>query len=310
MSNTVQTTKNTAKPFLKWAGGKGQLLEKFQKLYPDELKNNKVNYYYEPFAGGAAVFFDVVKKFRIKQASLYDINEELVLAYQVVKNDVSTLLEFLLGYEQKYLPLDKNDRKAFYYDIRETYNRDRFDINYRKYSDNWIPRAAQVIFLNKTCFNGLFRFNNSGGFNTPAGDYMNPKICDSENLTLVSSLLKKTEIKCGSYDAVLKDVEEKSFVYFDPPYRPISKTSSFTSYSRHDFTDESQRQLAEVFKGLDKKGCFVMLSNSDPRNTNPDDNFFDDLYKGFNIKRIPARRSINSDAKKRGELNEIVVTNY
>ncbi len=310
MNSVTKIKSEIARPFFKWAGGKGQLLEQFNKLYPKNLKDGKIQHYYEPFLGGGAVFFDIIQKFEIESAWLYDINPELILAYKVVQKDVNTLLDFLMGYEKIYIPLDKADRKAYYYEVRETFNRDRLDINYQKYGKNWISRAAQLIFMNKTCYNGLFRFNNSGGFNTPAGDYRNPKICDAENLLLVSKVLQRAEIKSTGYETVLEDIQENSFVYFDPPYRPISNSSNFKAYSKHDFTDESQKQLAQVFTKLNNNNCDVMLSNSDPKNTNKDDNFFDDIYKDYKIIRIPARRSINSNAKKRGNIKEIVVTNY
>lgn len=310
MNPTTKIKSEIARPFFKWAGGKGQLLEQFNKIYPKDLKAGKIENYYEPFLGGGAVFFDIIQKYEIKNAWLYDINPELILAYKVVQNDIETLLDFLSNYEKNYIPLDKADRKTFYYEVRETFNRDRFDINYMKYGENWISRAAQLIFMNKTCYNGLFRFNNSGGFNSPAGDYKNPKICDSVNLILVSKILQNAVIKCTGYETVLEDIKENSFVYFDPPYRPISSTSNFKSYSKDDFTDENQKQLASVFEKLDKKNCKVMLSNSDPKNNNKEDNFFDEIYKDYQIKRIPARRSINSNARKRGIIKEIVVTNY
>lgn len=310
MKAEIKTNTTIARPFFKWAGGKGQLLETFNKIYPKALKSGKIKNYYEPFLGGGAVFFDVMQRFEIEKAFLYDINPELILSYRVVKNDIDALLDFLSEYERRYIPLDKNDRKTYFYEIRETFNRDRFDINYKKYGDNWISRAAQLIFMNKTCYNGLFRFNNSGGFNSPAGDYKNPKICDSENLKAVSKLLQRAEIKCTGYQSVENDINKNAFVYFDPPYRPISSTSNFTSYSKHSFTDEDQKELALLIGRLNEAGSNLMLSNSDPKNTDKNDNFFDHIYSNFNIKRIPARRSINSNASKRGILKEIVVTNY
>lgn len=308
--NASKTKITTAKPFFKWAGGKGQLLEQFNKIYPKELKGGVIKNYYEPFLGGGAVFFDIIQNYPVENAWLYDINPELILAYKVVQNNVDTLLDFLSEYEKNYIPLDRTERKSFYYEIRETFNRDRFDINYKKYGDNWISRAAQLIFMNKTCYNGLFRFNSSGGFNTPAGDYKNPKICDSDNLLNVSKVLQKANIRCAGFETVLNDVKEDSFIYFDPPYRPISSTSNFKSYSKHNFTDIHQRELAGVFNELSTKNNLVMLSNSDPKNTNANDNFFDEIYKEFNIRRIPARRNINSKGNKRGSVKEIVVTNY
>lgn len=299
-----------AKPFLKWAGGKSQLIDTFQKLYPENLKQNKIKHYYEPFLGSGAVFFDVVQRYNIENAYLYDINEELILTYQVIQKDISSLLDFLYRYQKSYKKLDKIQRKEFYYDQRKNYNLQRFNIDYRKFSEQWISRAAQFIFLNRTCYNGLYRVNLKGEFNSPAGDYENPTICDEQNLQAVHQVLQKAEIKKADFRQIVTDIKDKSFVYFDPPYRPISKTANFKSYTKFDFADKEQIELSEIFKKIDHQGADVMLSNSDPKNTNPNDNFFDEIYKEYNIIRVPARRMINSDPKKRGEIREIVVTNY
>ncbi len=299
-----------ARPFLKWAGGKSQLLDKFQELYPHELKERKIGTYYEPFLGSGAVFFDIAQNYDIKSAYLYDINEELILTYTVIQRDVSKLLEFLYNYQKYYLKFDKDRRKDFYYAQRTKYNLQRFNIDYSHYSEKWIPRAAQLIFLNKTCFNGLYRVNSKGEFNTPHGDYDNPTICDEENLLAVSQVLQIAEIKVADFKQVVSDLKEEAFIYFDPPYRPISKTANFKAYSKYDFSDNEQIQLAALFRELDSKGLKLMLSNSDPKNINPDDDFFDKLYVGYNILRVPAKRMINSDSNKRGSINEIVITNY
>jgi DNA adenine methylase len=299
----------TAKPFLKWAGGKGQMIEKFQKLYPHDLKNGKIKTYYEPFTGGGAVFFDICQKYSIDKAFLYDINDELILAYRVIQNDVYRLLEILGQYSNDYLCLEKKDRKKYFYRIRSEFNNQRVNINYNDYSGSWIIRAAQMIFLNKTCYNGLYRVNAGSEFNAPAGNYKNPAIIDEDNLIRVSELLRITEIKKADFRTVEIN-ESNSFVYFDPPYRPLSATSSFTSYTNSDFREEDQIQLAEIIKALDRRKVKVMLSNSDPKNIDPADDFFDNLYSGFNILRLPARRLINSRATARGAINEIVVTNY
>ena len=298
------------KPFLKWAGGKGQLLDKFFAFYPADLKNGTITKYYEPFIGGGAVFFDVVQRFNIQSAFLYDINQELILTYRVIQQDVFKLIEILGSYKKIYSAFDEDAKSNFYYDLREKFNRNYSKINFLKYSEDWIIRAAQIIFMNKTCFNGLFRFNQRGEFNVPAGGYKNPKILDEQNLINVSKLLERAEIKNAGFEAVEHDMAENAFVYFDPPYRPISKTAGFTAYSMHKFEDEHQVQLAELFKRLDQKGIRQMLSNSDPKNIDPNDNFFDEIYSKFNITRIPARRAINSDASKRHAINEIIVTNY
>ncbi len=301
---------SVARPFLKWAGGKGQLLNKFQEFYPKQLKQKKIQTFYEPFLGSGAVFFDIAQNYSIESAYLYDINEELILTYKVIQKDVYKLLEFLYHYEKTYLSLNKKKREEFYYDQRTNYNLQRFNIDYDKYSEQWFQRAAQLIFLNRTCFNGLYRVNSKGEFNSPAGDYNNPTICDEKNLLAVHKALQIAEIKKADFRQVTIDLKDKSFVYFDPPYRPISKTANFKSYSKHHFTDNEQIELSKLFRKLDKKGIKVMLSNSDPKNNNPTDNFFEELYKGYNIFRVPAKRMINSIPTKRGAINEIVVTNY
>jgi DNA adenine methylase len=307
---TVNTKNSDLKPFLKWAGGKRQLLPKLRELYPIQLKNKSIKNFYEPFLGSAAVFFDISRNFDINSAHLYDINEELILIYKVVQNEVYKLIDKLDSYDKNFKKLDKSKRREYFYEQRQDFNLQRFNIDFNKYSERWINRAVQAIFLNKTCFNGLFRFNSKGDFNTPAGDYENPKILDAENLLAVNQALDIAEIKKADFTEIIKDLKSNSFVYLDPPYRPISKTSSFTSYSKGNFTDKDQIKLSQVFYLLDNLGSKVMLSNSDPKNIDPSDNFFDEIYNNFNIYRIPARRTINSDSSKRGAINEIVVTNY
>lgn len=300
-----------AKPFMKWVGGKRQLLNQFDSLYPSELKSKKIKNYYEPFVGGGAVFFDVAQRFEIKNAYLYDINHELILSYLVIQKDVIKLLDFLSRYNKQYKSLSEKKQKEYFYEIRDNFNQQRFNIDYNKYSENWVPRAAQIIFLNRTCFNGLFRFNSKGAFNSPHGKYKNPKIIDEQNLLKVSKLLEITTIKRADFREVKNDLNgDKSFIYFDPPYKPISKTANFTSYSKTSFHNEEQHQLAKLYRELNNKNYLLMLSNSDPKNTNPSDNFFDIIYKDFNIKRVDAKRSINSNPNKRNSIKEIVVTNY
>lgn len=299
-----------ARPFLKWAGGKGQLLPAFNELYPSALKAHQIKQYHEPFLGSGAVFFDVMQQYKIRSAYLYDVNEELVLTYRVIQQNVADLLEFLYRFQETYRPLGKQKREAYFYEMRTAFNLQRFHIDYNNFHDNWISRAAQLIFLNKTCFNGLFRVNSKGEFNTPVGEYANPVICDESNLLAVSALLDKAVIKKADFAAVAKKADPSSFIYFDPPYRPISKTAHFKAYHKNDFDDKEQLRLSEVFRQLDKKGIKLMLSNSDPKNNNPKDDFFDKMYQGFNIMRVPAKRIINADASKRGKINELVITNY
>jgi DNA adenine methylase len=299
-----------AKPFLKWAGGKSQLLQKFRDLYPQQLKDKKIKHYYEPFLGSGAVFFDIVQHYDIEKAWLYDINPELVITYKVIQLDVAGLIDFLARYQQTYYKLSPQQQAAYFYEQRTNYNLQRFNTDYTNYSSAWIARAAQLIFLNRTCFNGLYRVNSKGEFNTPAGKYNNPTICDEYNLLAVSKLLEKATIKQADFRQVKRDLKKNSFVYFDPPYRPISKTASFKAYAKEDFTDNDQTELASLFNYIDEKGELAMLSNSDPKNKDPKDDFFDHLYRDFTIGRIPARRMINADASKRGSINEIIVTNY
>ena len=306
----IKNTEIKARPFLKWVGGKGQLVGRFSNLYPVDLIEGRIKNYFEPFLGGGAVFFDIATNYKIKSARLYDINDELILTYKVVQKDVDELLEFLYRYKTFYLNLSFERRKEYYYEMRADYNMQRFNIDYEKYSEYWIPRAAQVIFLNKTCYNGLFRVNSKGEFNSPAGDYDNPQIFNEDNLLKASEILACSEIiKADIKDFKPGNVEE-SFIYFDPPYRPISHTSYFTSYAKDEFTDTDQYILADLYKELDKRGAKLMLSNSDPKNVDPDDNFFDMLYTDYYIKRIPAKRMVNSASSGRGEINELVVTNY
>lgn len=299
-----------ANPFLKWAGGKGQLLNKFQDLYPAALKEKKLITYIEPFLGSGAVFFDIAQHYNIKEAFLYDINEELILLYKVVQRDAAKLIEFLFHYQKTYWSLNFEKRSTYFYEQRANYNTQRFNTGYNIYSDNWIPRAAQLLFLNRTCFNGLYRVNSQGAFNTPIGRYERPNICDEYNLLAASKVLEIATIEKADFRQLKKQATKGSFVYLDPPYRPLSKTAHFKAYSNHQFNDDTQLELAQLFHTLDKKGVLLMLSNSDPRNHNPNDDFFDDAYKEYGITRVPAKRMINSKPGKRGLVNELVIRNY
>lgn len=286
-------------------------MSQFEDLYPPELKQGKIKRYIEPFIGGGAVFFEIAQKYKMSSAFLYDVNSELILVYKVVQQDPQKLIEQLDDISQKYKALTENKRKTFYYELRERYNLQRLRINYQRYSVDWIFRAAMVIFLNRTCFNGLFRLNSKGEFNVPYGRYKDPRILDEENLLAVSQLLQIAEIESGDFEACEEAVTSASFIYFDPPYRPISKTASFTSYSTFDFNDHQQVRLANFFRYLDRNyDVKMMLSNSDPKNENPEDNFFEDLYQGFNIQQVFANRMINSNLNGRGQISELIITNY
>ena len=294
-------TGTKVKPFLKWAGGKGQLIDKIEKFYPFD---NKINKYAEPFIGGGAVLFDILNKFELEKIYISDVNFELLNCYKVIKEKVKELINELKVFEDRFLVKVKEDRKEYYYAKREQFNKLKLENNNEE-----VKRAALMIFLNRTCFNGLYRVNKKGLFNVPMGDYKNPKICDEENLINISKKLKNVDIIYGDYKKSYDFIDKNTFVYFDPPYRPLNQTSSFTSYTEYTFEDKEQIELSEYFKLLNKKGAKLLLSNSDPKNENIEDNFFDDLYKEFDINRIEASRAINSNGGKRGKITEILVNN-
>jgi len=305
----IKKKNNTAKPFLKWAGGKTQLLSQFEDFYPKELKEGKIKKYIEPFLGSGAVFFHIVQKYEIESAYLYDINEELITTYQIIKEEPHNLIDSLDRLSKKYQQLNENERKDFYYKVRTDFNKYRFQSN--RSSKKRIKHSAELIFLNKTCFNGLYRLNRNGDFNVPFGNYKNPRIINEENILNVSQLLRSVEINNSSYEKCEKAVDENSFVYFDPPYRPISQTSSFTSYSKFEFGEDKQKELVIFFNKLSEEyHSKLLLSNSDPTNSDPNDDFFQKLYKDYSIHKVSANRMINSVAKNRGHINELLITNY
>lgn len=299
-----------ARPFLKWAGGKTQLLNEFSKRLPTELKKGKINRYIEPFIGGGAFYFYLNQRFSFEHCYICDVNEELILSYRVIKRAPKKLMAELEVIESDYLSKNDDERESFYYRIRHAFNQKLPEIDLKKFNSDWIERTAQIIFLNRTCYNGLFRVNKKGEFNVPFGRYKNPEILNQDNLKDVATLLKSTNILLGDFTQCRKFVDNHTFVYFDPPYRPLNETSSFTNYSKGGFCDDDQIRLFEFFKELDKKGAKVMLSNSDPKNENPDDSFFDDLFSEYYIERVPARRIINCDGSRRGNINELIITNY
>lgn len=307
------TIASQAKPFLKWAGGKRQLLGQFQLYFPQELNGKGIiKHYYEPFLGSGAVLFWVMQNCMIEKAYINEFNPEIYLCYAAVQKNVEQVIRYLKNLEGKYHRLDLAAQETFYYQIRAKYNQTRKNINFEKYCAKKYPqRSATTIFLNRTCFNGLYRVNSYGEFNVPFGRYKNPTICDIQNLRAVSSILKDTVITNNDFSIIQKNIKKDSFVYFDPPYRPLNKTSSFTSYSSNEFDDKEQERLADVFKKLSQiDGVKLMLSNSDPKNENKEDNFFEHLYSDFRIERLKAKRMINCNASRRGEINEILVMNY
>lgn len=300
-----------AKPFIKWAGGKTQLLNELEKRLPPEIiGSKKIKRYIEPFVGGGALFFHLKRKYNIKESYLFDINRELIIAYKTIKLNHKALMDKLSEIENKHLQKSEDKRKEHYYEIRNAYNLQIDDFDYINYNDEWIKRTSFLIFLNKTCFNGLFRQNQKGEFNVPFGRYKNPKIHSKKNIIEVYQALKYTEVFCGDFTEACNYIEKESFIYLDPPYRPLNETSNFTSYAKNGFNDEDQMRLAQFFKITNEKSAYLMLSNSDPKNQNIHDDFFDNLYKNYNIKRVAAKRHINCDASKRGEINELIITNY
>ncbi len=293
------------KPFVKWAGGKGSLLPQLNKFYPLELKNETIDKYVEPFVGGGAVLINILQKYKVKEAYAFDINIDLINCYNIIKVNVDKLIKELSKKETQFLKLNLEERKKYFYDIRKEYNSYRI-----KENEQNIKRAVEFIFLNRTCFNGLYRVNKSGDFNVPFGRYKNPTICDADNLRNLSHLIKNVLFQYGDYKKSEKYIDNNTFVYFDPPYRPLSTTSAFTSYTKEDFNDENQEELADYFKRLDKKNAKLMLSNSNPKNTDEDDNFFEDIYNGFYINEIFVKRMINANENGRGEISELLITNY
>lgn len=309
MAHAAKPVTNT-RPFLKWAGGKTQLLGEFEKRLPRELKDGTITRYAEPFIGGGAVFFWISRGYSFKHSYISDVNEELVLSYSVIRKSPADLIAVLKNMESEYFSRDERGREKLFYEIRDAFNRELPHIDFATWSSGWVERAAQIIFLNRTCFNGLFRVNRKGEFNVPFGRYKKPDILNEENLKRVSTLLKTTTILQGDFESVRKYVDDQTFVYFDPPYRPLNQTSSFTSYSKNGFSETDQLRLVKFFRELDGKGAKCMLSNSDPRNENPDDTFFDDLFADYYIERVPAKRKINCNGSGRGEINELIITNY
>lgn len=292
----------TLKPFVKWVGGKSQLVEQIEQMLPSDGEKTLTKYA-EPMVGGGALFFSILSKYDFEKLYISDINAELINAYQAVKNDVENLIAKLNEMQMLFLPMDENGRKYFYYTVRERFNSTTLT------EETAIEKAAQFIFLNKTCFNGLYRVNRKGQFNVPMGAYKNPTICDDENLRNIHEALQNVTIVCGDYTLSKSFIDKDTFVYLDPPYRPISETSAFTAYSTDAFDDNEQIRLAKFIDEINNSGAKIVLSNSDPKNVNEEDNFFDDLYKNYKINRVEASRAINSKGDKRGKINELLICN-
>ena len=289
-----------AKPFIKWVGGKSQLLDEIREKYPPYIEK-----YCEPFVGGGAVLFDILSKFQPKEVLINDINKELINTYFQIKNNCEALISQLSEIQSIYQNHTTEENKEFFYEQRTRYN----DIKVNGNDEENLEKATLFIFLNKTCFNGLYRVNSKGLFNVPFNNAKNPLLCDEENLRTCSILLQNVEMKVGDYKECKSFIDDKTFVYIDPPYRPLTQTAAFTSYSENGFTDKEQIELGNFITEISNKGALVLASNSDPKNTNSNDNFFDELYSHFQIERVSASRMINSNANKRGAINELLISN-
>lgn len=292
-----------AKPFVKWAGGKGQLIEQLDALLPKDFARREGLVYAEPFVGGGAMLFHVLSKYpNIAHAVVNDINSDLVACYRTIKERPDDLIIALRELHDAYQQCrSEESRRDMYLAKRERYNSHEADV---------VETAALFIFLNRTCFNGLYRVNSKGGYNVPFGKATNPLICDEYTIRADSKMLQKVEIMCGDFEDVASVIRDKAFFYFDPPYRPLTQTAAFTSYSKDGFGDEQQKRLAEFCRQLDKEGHQWLLSNSDPHNADSEDDFFDNLYMGFDINRVHASRMINSKADGRGKISELAIRNY
>jgi len=285
--------KKSAKPFLKWAGGKTQLISEIEKNLP----NSTINTYVEPFVGSGAVLFWVLGVFsQLEKAVVNDINEDLINTYKTVQSTPKELISILEILQNEYHSLENSDdnKKEYYYKKREIFNN-------RKQSQT--EHSALFIFLNRTCFNGLYRVNRKNEFNVPMGSYKKPTICDKSNILAVSEALQKVELLCGDFEQTVNYTSSNTLFYFDPPYKPLSETSSFNSYAKDEFTDEEQIRLKKFCDKLDSLGHSWILSNSD-------NVFFDSLYADYKISRVWAIRAINCKSKGRGKLTEILTKNY
>jgi DNA adenine methylase len=291
-----------AKPFLKWAGGKTQLISEIGKSLPYKIINKKFTYI-EPFVGSGAVLFWMLNNFpKMEKAVINDINEDLINTYRIIAEKPKELLSILKQLQNEFHSFEGNEerKKDYYYHKRDSYN---------KRIEEKSAQAALFIFLNRTCFNGLYRVNKNNGYNVPMGSYKKPNICDVQNILAVSEALKKVDILCGDFEQTLHYAEQNSLFYFDPPYKPISQTSSFNSYAKDEFNDAEQIRLRDFCKSLNALGHKWILSNSDVKCKDINDNFFDEIYADFDIQRVDAKRSINANPKKRGKLTELLITN-
>lgn len=286
------------KPFIKWVGGKGQLLSQMDALLPSSFSSIPNVTYIEPFVGGGAMLFHMLQTHsNITRAVINDINSDLTTCYKVVRDHPQELVDSLAHLQAEFSNLHSEmERKAFYLRQRQRFNTKNL---------NPIENTTLFFFLNRTCFNGLYRVNKSGLFNVPFGKFETPTICDADTIFADSEILRTVEIMTGDYQQTLQTAHGNTFFYFDPPYRPLNATSSFNDYTKETFNDLAQRRLKEFCDQVEAAGYKFMLSNSDCK-----DGFFDNLYEGYDIQRVWASRSINANPNKRGKLTELVIRNY
>ena len=295
-----------AKPFLKWAGGKGQLLTQLDEHLPGELQEQEFTYI-EPFVGGGAMLFHILRKFpNITHAVINDINPHLVTAYRVIKQQPDELIRKLSDLERDYFSQsDEEGKKAFFLNVRNIFNEAVLDD---------VDRTKYLIFLNRTCFNGLYRVNSKGKFNVPFGRNLHPTICNADTILADCEVLNRVDVTIlnGDFELTSDEMREGlNFFYFDPPYRPLNATSSFNSYSKEEFNDDEQIRLHDFCIHLNERSNVKwMLSNADCSAKNPEDTFFEELYKDFRIERVYASRFINANPEKRGKLTELLIKNY
>lgn len=292
-----------AKPFIKWVGGKGQLIEQLDALLPADFDDWDNVTYIEPFVGGGAMLFYMLQRYpNIKRAVINDINPDLTTCYKTVRDFPEDLIVSLREISRQYLSLSsENEKKAFYMEVRNFYNKKNHDP---------IKNTTFFFFLNRTCFNGLYRVNKAGKYNVPFGRYANPLLCDEQTIRADSKVLKHVDIMTADFEQTFDCRGERTLFYFDPPYRPLSGTSSFNDYTKESFNDAAQIRLKEFCDRVHHSGCTFMLSNSDCKGKNVADNFFDVLYSDYSIERVWASRNVNANGSKRGRLTEILVHNY
>lgn len=301
--NDTEYLLQNSKPFLKWAGGKRQIIPEIAEAIPEAISQSDSFYYIEPFVGSGAMLFYMLRTYRdkISKAVINDINPHLITVFQVIRDNPEGLIYQLKEFSDKYFSYElQDDRKAYFLEQREFFNTN---------PENPIINTALLMFLNRTCFNGLYRTNSKGKFNVPFGKYKNPRIYNPDLIHANSAALKKVIILQGDYQQTLTYASQPTLFYFDPPYKPISQSSSFTAYSKDAFSDDDQIRLKEFCDNITENGFHFILSNSDLKNTDPDNSFFDDLYQSYIINRVQAKRNINSDSTKRGKIFELLISN-